>query len=271
VNFEHLFQVVNNDVTLKLRGMANPLAPQAFFIDIAGANLTALIEILKTTTDAKTLASPRVVVLNGQEARIQIGEKLGYRVTRVTETAAVEDVEFLDTGVVLTVTPRISRNGQVLMRVSPEVSSGEVVDGLPEEETTSVATDVLLGDGQGIVIGGLIQEKDSNIQSKIPWVGDVWLLGTLFQRRQIEKTRSEVIVALVPRVLPYHDEYALRDQCDTHRAATPLLEGPLCRHPRPWEPRLPDTINNPRVIRLPCIHGPNEHCTCRYPQGAAYR
>jgi type IV pilus assembly protein PilQ len=172
----------------------------------------------------------------------------------VTETAAVEDVEFLDLGVVLTVKARVSRDHRVLMNVKPEVSSGGInpETQLPEEETTEVSTDVLLSDGQGIVIGGLIQEKDSNVQSKLPWLGDIRWVGLLFQHRQVQKTRSEIIITLMPRVLPYPCEYESQDQTERDRADAPLVYGPLCKYPRPWEPVLPDTLYNPRLIRRPC-------------------
>ena len=250
VNFEHVMNIMGNAARVRLRGLADPLAAQAFFLNLDGANLDALIECLKTTTDAKTLASPKVLVLNGQKARIQIGEQLGYRVMTATETTSMEDVKFLELGVVLDVTPHISRDNQVVLRVKPKVSGGQInSDRLPEEETTEVETDVLLMDGQGMVIGGLIQETDSNVQSKIPLLGDIWLIGRLFQRRELEKRRNEIIITLIPRVLPYLPEYELQDQLETTRAATPLLHGPLCRFPRPWEPSLPDTECRLRDLR----------------------
>ena len=255
VDFEHLFSLASNGITVQTTGLANPLAPQALFATVGGGNLEALVECLKTTTDAKTLASPKVLVVNGQEARIQIGEQLGFRVTTTTETSTLENVDFLDVGVVLRVTPHISRDNHVLMRVKPEVSSGAInpETGLPEEETTEVETDVLLQSGQGMVIGGLIQEKDSNIQSKIPFLGDLWLVGVLFQRRHIEKTRAEIIVTLLPRVVPYDPVYEAHSYCESHRCQTPLLYGALERYPRPWEPSLPDAIRNPVVVRLPPV------------------
>ncbi|MHC4180337.1 MAG: hypothetical protein ACYSWU_22775, partial [Planctomycetota bacterium] len=178
-------------------------------------------------------------------------EQLGYRVITTTETASMQDVKFLDLGVVLEVTPHITRDNQVVMRVRPEVSSGEVnpETTLPEEETTEVETDVLLMDNQGMVIGGLIQEKDSNVQSKIPLLGDIWLIGRLFQRRELEKRRNEIIIALIPRVLPYQPDYQVQHEIETIRAATPLFQGPLCRYPRPWEPSLPDTDCRLRDLR----------------------
>lgn len=253
VNFQHVMNFAGKSVNLKVAGFAVDDAPQAFLAEINGGNLEGLIEALKTTTDAKTLASPKVMVVNGQESRIQVGEQLGFRVTTTTETSTLESVEFLDVGVVLRVTPRISRSGQILLRVKPEVSSGQVnpETGLPQEETTEVETDVLLWDGQAIVIGGLIQEKDLDIQSKIPWLGDLYLVGKLFQRRQRDKARSEIIVALTPRIVPCCGPMTPADEMELMRARTPILYGPLHSVPRPWEPRMPDALENPQ--RLPRV------------------
>ncbi len=251
VNFDHTINILRNTANLQLSGFANPLAGQAFFVNVDGANLDALIECLRTTSDAKTLASPRVLVLNGQQARIQIGEQLGYRVITTTETASMEEVIFLELGVVLDVTPHISRDNQIVMRVKPQVSSGQInpETALPEEQITEVETDVLLMDGQGMVIGGLIRETDSIVQSKIPVLGDIWMLGWLFKRREVVKRRTEIIITLIPRVVPYLPEYEMQHEVETARAATPLLHGPLCRYPRPWEPSLPDAGCRLRDLR----------------------
>ncbi len=246
VNFRHLMKMADKDFKLQMAGFASATAPQAFFAEISGGNLTALLEALKSTTDAKTLASPRVLVLNGQLSRIQVGEKVGFRVTTVTETSTVESVDFLDVGVVLEVTPQISRDNHVLMQIKPKVSTGAINPdtGLPEEATSEFETAVLLRDGQGVVIGGLIQEKDSNVQSKLPHLGDVKWLGPLFQRREVEKARSEILFFLLPRVTPYPEHVQALADIDAARAQTPLLHGCLERVPRPWECRLPDAFDN---------------------------
>jgi type II secretory pathway component GspD/PulD (secretin) len=267
VDFQQLIQLSGNKIGLNLHGFANPAAPQAFFISVDGHDLNGLLECLKSSNDTKTLASPRGAVLNGQEANIQIGEQLGYRVTTVTETAAIEDVKFLDVGVVLNVTPRISRDGRVVMRVAPKVSAGTVNQdtGLPEEETTQVETDVLLSNGQGMVIGGLIQEKDSSLRQKIPLLGDIWMVGYLFQRNYTEKKRSEIIITLKPVVLPPTQlEDQMREQVEMERASTPLLYGPLCPYPRPWEPRLPRPcdIENRIRLRRPFLNNPCNGYPC---------
>jgi type IV pilus assembly protein PilQ len=182
---------------------------QAFTFRFNDGNLTAFLEMLCTQTDAKTLASPRLMVLNGQQARLQVGQQLGFRVTTTTETSTTESVDFLDVGVVLEVTPRISRDGKIMMSVRPEVSSGQVnpTTGLPEEETTELETDILLCDHEGIVIGGLIQETDSEVQSKVSWLGDLYMVGRLFQRRELIKERKEIIITLIPRLVPYESPY----------------------------------------------------------------
>jgi len=255
INLENAFDMKKSLIELQTTGFANAGASQAFFVNVSGGDLTGILELLQTTTDSKTLASPKILCLNGQTSRIQVGEQLGFRVTTTTETSTTESVEFLDVGVVLEVTPRISRDGRVMMRISPEVSSGEVSasTGLPEEATTELETDVLLGDNQGVVIGGLIQEVDTDIQSKVPFFGDLRLVGKLFQRNETRKTRSEIIIALLPRIVPYDPLYQEETDFEVIRTQTPLLYGPLNRNPRPWEPSLPDALKNPRVLRLPPI------------------
>jgi len=156
----------------------------------------------------------------------------------------MESVQFLDVGVVLRVTPRITRDGRVLMRIFPKVSTGAVdpVTGLPSEETTEIETDVLLNSGQCVVIGGLIQETDNNLVSKIPYLGDIPYLGILFQKRQVKKERQEIIITLRPHVLPYSPILLARHEHEIMRAETPLTQGAIGSYPRPYEPRLPDAM-----------------------------
>lgn len=257
INFEAIASFHGNKLNFKTVGFANPAASPAFFLEVTGTALNGLLELLQTTTDAKTLASPRLLVISGQEARIQIGEQLGYRVTTTTQTSSLESVEFLNVGVVLTVTPRITRDGRVMIRIKPEVSTGRVgtITGLPEEETTEVETDILLGDGQGMVIGGLIQEDDSISQSKIPWLGDLPYVGVLFQKRDSNKNRTEIIVALTPHVQPYTPVVYEREAHNLMRTEEPLTTGALNRACRPYEPRLYDALTNPRPL---CVERLNE-------------
>jgi type II secretory pathway component GspD/PulD (secretin) len=251
VDLQGVARLAGAKITLSSKGFANPAASPAFLFGVDGTDLDTLIEALQTTTDAKTLASPKVLAVNGQEARIQVGERLGYLVTTTTQTSTLQSVNFLDTGIVLTVTPIIGESGQILMNIVPKISSGRVNPdtGLPEEETTDVQTTVMLHDGQAMIIGGLITETDIDLQSKVPIAGDLWGVGRLFQRRVQTTERSEIIIALIPRIVPYESMYDAKNQCDIHRATTPLTEWPLQEAVRDVEPSLPDAMKLPRKPR----------------------
>jgi hypothetical protein len=268
VDFAALFRIAGQTVNvLSVPSLSVPLPPPgsppeptvpALLATFSGTDITALVDLLQTTTDAKTLGSPKLLVLNEQEAHIQVGEKLGFRVTTTTETSSLESVEFLDVGVLLRITPRITRDNRILLHVRPEVSTGQVnpATGLPEQQTTELETDVMLDDGQGMIIGGLIKESDVRAESKVPYLGNLWGVGKLFRQSDVTKERTEVIVALVPRIRPYDPEWQAYEQGELVRAQTSLVHGPLCRTERPWEPSLPNANNNgTSVFPLP---GPAE-------------
>ncbi|MCA9051721.1 MAG: hypothetical protein KDA89_23445, partial [Planctomycetaceae bacterium] len=243
VDLTQLARIASADVKLQTNGIASSAASPAFLLNVDGTDMDALLEVIRGTTDAKTLASPKVLAVNGQEARIQIGQQLGYLTTTTTQTSTLQDVQFIDLGVVLSVTPLISSDGQVLMTVKPEVSSGRInpATGLPEEETTEVETTVLLPNGHAMVIGGLIKEENSDQQSKLPLLGDVPVMGKLFQRRNRLRSRNEIIIALIPRVVPYCDDAQCRQIAEIQRAVSPLVTGPLVPvDRRRQEPALPD-------------------------------
>jgi len=145
VNYQQLFNVANRDFEIDIKGFASTTESPGVTARLWGDDMDAFVECLKATNDAKTLASPKIMVFNEQASRIQIGERLGYKIITVTETAAVEEVKFLEVGVVLEVTPRVTRDGRVLMRIKPEVSSGVINETtrLPEETTTELETDVV--------------------------------------------------------------------------------------------------------------------------------
>jgi hypothetical protein len=137
------------------------------------------------------------------------------------------------------------------MTVKPVVSSGQINPDtkVPDTETTEVETSLILRDGHGIVIGGLIQEEDIDAQDKVPFFGDLWLVGRLFQSRKIDRKRTELIVTLIPHIVPYQPGCYHREADQFRRATTPIVHGPLLPYPRPSEPVLPDAGQPPA-----CLH-----------------
>jgi len=187
--------------------LAVPPTSQGLFAGVLTDDTAAFIEALAEEGNVKTLANPKILAVDKQEAEIIIGDKLGYRITTTTQTSSLESVEFLDVGTQLKLTPRISDDGLVLMEIHPEVSDGEVTSGLPSESTAEATTHMLVRDGQTIVLGGLIQERTSDHVAKVPLLGDIPWLGHLFRRTTKSKTLSELVVLITPHIVgPEPDE-----------------------------------------------------------------
>ena len=224
-------------------GIPTPESP-SFVATFTSTDLQAVIEALETTTDSKSLGSPKLLVLNGQEARIQVGETLYYSQTTTTETSTQQGAASVQTGVILRITPRITHDCRVLLHVAPEVSSPsgerESPDLPPNIATIELQSDVMLRDGEGMIIGGLIDERDVTNQQKVPYLGDVRGIGWAFRHTRVEKERREVIFCLIPRVQPYNQQYYEFEQGELAKTGVPLYEGPLKRVDRPWDPILPD-------------------------------
>jgi type IV pilus assembly protein PilQ len=248
VNFNQLARINRANVTFGTMGLASDVPP-ATMMRVEGSDLTGLIDLLKSTSDTKTLASPKVSVVNGQKAKISVGGEIGYLLTTATNTSTLQSVAFLEFGVVLTVTPIITEDGQVLLTVAPQVSTGRInsTTKLPEKESTEVQTTALLSDGQAIVIGGLIKESTNDGQNKIPFLGDLWVIGRLFQSRERLRERSEIIITLLPRIARPGESCLFASEEDYAQASTPLMDrnlNPVDR--RSWEGELPDASKKTR-------------------------
>ncbi|MHC4880823.1 MAG: hypothetical protein ACYTGL_30590 [Planctomycetota bacterium] len=152
------------------------------------------------------------------------------------------------------------------------ISSGAINEatGLPDKATTEVETSVILNDGRGIIIGGLIQEADTDRQSKVPLIGDLWGVGRAFQRRLGNRDRSEIVVALVPRVVPFIGVQSAREETELYRATTPLLDQNLKRLQRPGEGSLPDAMKDPRRLNIDRLPDAVRNLNDRYPLPPEY-
>jgi type II secretory pathway component GspD/PulD (secretin) len=236
VNLKQLLQVGPGLVTVESKNMtAAATGSPSFAIGLDGTDLDGAIEFLKSRSNVRTLATPKLLVINGKEGKIQVGSKLGYSTFQQNQTSTIQNVQFLELGVILTVTPIISRDGQVLMKVAPNVSGGRINPdtSLPEEDTTSTTTTVLLPDGRGMIIGGLIKEDDVKKSSWIPYLGEIPLLGKLFRRDTTTSSRSEVIIALTPFIVPYPEPILSRESVQytnltgLQSAVAPIVPGAI--------------------------------------------
>lgn len=204
VNLAGLARIGNQRVSVTGRGFATPGdSGPSLALQLDGGDMSGLLESIRQRTNSRTLASPKVSVVNRQEARIQIGQRLPYTVATVTETAAVESVQYLEVGIVLTVTPTITADGHVLMTVSPKISGGTLTEtGFYEEDTTEVSTTILMPDGGGVVLGGLIRDATVRSRSDPPIFGRIPIVRDLVRRTTNDCAREELVVALVTHVVP---------------------------------------------------------------------
>jgi type IV pilus assembly protein PilQ len=205
------FELLRNKDTMRIISGSplNSLATAAFTeglkIGFLDSSTFAFIQALETIGDTSVIATPRVMCLNKQRAEIHIGSELGYVSTTVTETAAMQTVEFLEVGTHLLIRPYISNGNLIRMEVHPELSTGSVrvEEGftLPDKEVTQVTTNVLCPDRATVVIGGLIREDLITTASQIPVLGNLPWVGVAFRQRTEEIDRREIIVLLTPRIV----------------------------------------------------------------------
>ncbi len=166
-------------------------------------NVAAFVEALERTTNASIVSNPRVLALNGQEAKIIVGGRLGYTTVTQNQTSTIETVEFLETGTQLTFRPWVGEDGWIRMEVHPQNSAGviDAVSGVPSESTTEITTRILMRDGQTLILGGLIGESISTSRDQVPILGSLPLIGWLFGRTSESVTRRELVILLTPHIL----------------------------------------------------------------------
>ncbi len=181
-------------------GLATQPAPGLFF-NFVNRNVQVYLSALSNKGRVHTLATPKLMTLENQEASTNIGDKLGYSVTTTINSVTTQSVQFLDTGVILRVTPSVDAAGRIMMKIRPEVSSGSITAGIPSKNTTEVTTQLVAEDGQAILIAGLIKNTSSSRRIGIPILGDLPGIGRLFSSSEDSGTYTETIVLITPHVV----------------------------------------------------------------------
>lgn len=199
---------------------------------LAQDNYEAMIQALTEYGTTNNLSSPHIIAVNNQEAKILVGSSEPY-VTSTTTTPAsgpttvAESINFIEVGVKLYVTPTIHKDGYVTMKIKPEVSSvtKTITTGnnntIPVVETSEAETTVIVKDGVTIIIGGLIKDEKIHTDKKVPVLGDIPLLGTLFRSKDHSLRKTELVIFLTPRIISGDSPVA-----DTTMTASPASPAP---------------------------------------------
>ena len=179
---------------------------------LSSGSFNDVIQALDTFGKSRTLSSPRLAVINNQEASILIGTTTPYTtnatVTNTATTTTSATVSFIDTGVKLHVTPVIHDDGYITMKIKPEISNQEAtpynVPGggtIPIVDTSEVQTTVRVKDGVTIIIGGLMKDELSNTKNKVPVLGDIPWLGKAFNNENRNLQKTEIVIFLTPHII----------------------------------------------------------------------
>ena len=146
------------------------------------------------------IASPRIITANQTEAVIESGVQIPFQ---EASSSGATSVSFQDAVLSLRVTPQITPDDRIIMdlQVNQDTVSGTTVLGVPAINTRSVTTQVLVANGETVVLGGVYTSSDRKTVDRIPFFGDLPYVGFLFKRTDIDKTKDELLIFITPKIL----------------------------------------------------------------------
>lgn len=178
-------------------------------------NLGMLANALEQRLSANILSSPNLLVLNNEESKLSVGSNVPIVTGQYTNTTSgnsspFQTIERKDVGVTLKLKPQIMDSGVILLDIFQEVSDVTTVTAQgPTTSQRSIESRVLLNDGQTVVLGGLINEKTTDIVSKVPILGDIPIIGALFRSTSKEHKKANLLLFLRPTIL--RDEHEVTE------------------------------------------------------------
>jgi pilus assembly protein CpaC len=181
-----------------------------FFLYRTDLNAGAIIQALNQRNVLQILAEPNVLAESGKDSTFLVGGQFPYPVVQGGVAGAVPaiTITFKDYGIRLTFHPDVLDNGQIHLKVAPEVSTLDYTNAitisgftLPALSTRRVETEMLLADGQSFAIAGLEDNTVTDTQDKVPVLGDLPVLGNLFKSKSINKTREELVIVVTPHIV----------------------------------------------------------------------
>ena len=187
--------------------LSNDLNLLAF---VPGMNLGATIQALEVKGLVQVLAEPNILAENGKEGSFLAGGEYPYPVVQGSSggTGTSVTIEFKEYGIRLNFIPTITPRGTILLQVAPEVSALDFTNAVqisgfdvPAIDVRKVKTEIELGDGQSFAIGGLLDNQETKTFQKVPFLGDIPILGKFFQSISKTKSNTELIVIVTPEIV----------------------------------------------------------------------
>ena len=201
-------RVLGLDIT-KVEPGENVLNAPPIFMPSAGVvsilNNHIPIDALENSSDINVIASPKLLVMNHKTASISTGHSYGYSTVSTTITNGVnntqETIQSLETGVNLSITPHINELGEITMDINPSITEGLIENNRPRSSTTQANTQVVVKDGQTVVIGGLIQKKIVKASKTLPVVSKIPIMNKFLERNESSERQLELTVLITPKIV----------------------------------------------------------------------
>jgi type II secretory pathway component GspD/PulD (secretin) len=184
------------------------------FTDLA-KRFSITIDALRSENIGRTLVNPKIATLDGKTAWILAGEKLP--VSSRDNDKGLVSFTYVNTGIILAVTPRVGHDRSITLWIKPEVSNVSGWVGDPESSSSNAApiinsrevmSEVRVADGETVIIGGLNRDDSIEYNSRVPLLGDIPLIGKAFRKKRTSKTTSELVIVITPRILDGPDDAA---------------------------------------------------------------
>ncbi|MBY0226284.1 MAG: type II secretion system secretin GspD [Hyphomicrobium sp.] len=200
-------------LTDTLAGAAlGPIAPQfagfAYFLNTNNAKVA--LNALADITNVNVVSSPSLMVLNNKKAVLQIGDQVPIATQQAVASdevlaPIVNAISFRETGVLLTIIPRVANDGRILLDIEQEVSDAKATTtsdiNSPTIAQRRVKTTVTVGNGGSVVLAGLMQDRATRQRQQVPLAGDIPLVGNLFKNKDDEIARTELMIAITPHIV----------------------------------------------------------------------
>ncbi|MFQ5736632.1 MAG: type IV pilus secretin PilQ [Thermodesulfobacteriota bacterium] len=193
----------NFAVNLPATGTAGTLGALGFILGSAGSNPLVLdlrLSAGESEGRLKTISRPRITTMDNKEAKIEQGESIPFETTSASGTATT----FIDANLSLTVTPHITPDGSVLMKIKASrnsIGTFTTSSGEPSINKKEASTEVLVRDGETTVIGGIVITDKSDTEKGIPWLKDIPGLGWFFKNRSISDSQTELLIFITPTII----------------------------------------------------------------------
>lgn len=223
--------------SLGAAGAAGSTSGLSYLVDVAGVNRAKLTAIAQHSK-VNILSTPRILVKSGQEASIDVGTEVPTLTAQTSSSSQsngnsniLQSIQYRKTGVILDVKPTVYSDNRIDLDISQEVSEAQPIDttsgvNSPAIFQRSLKTSLSLTDGGSVVLGGLISTKQTLGDTGIPLLKDIPVVGNLFKSQSKDKTRTELLILIVPYIIDSHQQASAVTKAVID-STTMLRQGPV--------------------------------------------